>query len=165
MEIYSTLLDLCEGNPPVTSGFPSQSQWLRTLIFLLICVWTKSWVNNRDAGLLRCHFARYDATVMERRLLPWFLRRQEKSSNWLCNNSLRVIAGCNSPWNGKWWWHKIIDTTDTVPKGTCYWSIHLFWMKLFFQIFSHCYHKKMCQNLVVRRQSHDLAAAFKFFVI
>ena len=33
----SALLALCERNPPVTSGFPSQCQWRRALIFSLIC--------------------------------------------------------------------------------------------------------------------------------
>ena len=32
--------------------------------FLLICAWTKGWVNNRDAGNLRRHHAHYNATVM-----------------------------------------------------------------------------------------------------
>ena len=32
--------------------------------FLLICAWTKYWVNNCEAGDLRRHHAHYDVTVM-----------------------------------------------------------------------------------------------------
>ena len=34
-------------------------------MFSLICAWTNSWVNNRDAGDLRCYWAHYDITVMQ----------------------------------------------------------------------------------------------------
>ena len=40
----------CVGNSPVTVE--------------LICTWISSWVNNREAGDLRCHHAQYGATVM-----------------------------------------------------------------------------------------------------
>ena len=33
--------------------------------FYLTWVWTKGWVNNRDAGDLRCQWAVYDVTVMD----------------------------------------------------------------------------------------------------
>ena len=33
-------------------------------MFYLICAWTNGWVNNRDAGDLRRHWAQYDVTVM-----------------------------------------------------------------------------------------------------
>ena len=65
METFSTLLALCAGNSPVT-GECGQSRG--ALMFSLICVWTKGWVNNRDADDLRCHRgddrAHYDVTVM-----------------------------------------------------------------------------------------------------
>ena len=68
----SALLALCEGNPSVTGGFPSQwpvdsphtGQWRRDLIFSLICAWTNIWANNRDAGDMRRHSALYAVTVM-----------------------------------------------------------------------------------------------------
>ena len=47
---------------PVNS--PHKGQWHRVLTFSLICAWTNNWVNNRDAGDLRCHCAHYDVTVM-----------------------------------------------------------------------------------------------------
>ena len=38
---------------------------LTGFIFSLICAWTKSWINNRNAGDLRRHRAHYDVTVMK----------------------------------------------------------------------------------------------------
>ena len=34
------------------------------LMFSLICAWTNGWVNNREAGELRCHGAHYNVIVM-----------------------------------------------------------------------------------------------------
>ena len=47
---------------PVIS--PHKGQWHRALLFSLICVWTNSWINNRDAGDLRHHHAHYDINAM-----------------------------------------------------------------------------------------------------
>ena len=47
---------------PVIS--PHKGKWRGVFMFSLICVWTNNWVNNREAGALRCHRAHYDATVM-----------------------------------------------------------------------------------------------------
>ena len=53
METFSAFLMLCEGNPPITDGFPSQGQWCGALMFSLICTWPNGW----DAGDLRRHRA------------------------------------------------------------------------------------------------------------
>ena len=63
METFSALLALCEGNPPVTGGFPSQRPVARSVDVFFICAWTNGWVNNRDAGDLRRHRAHYDVLV------------------------------------------------------------------------------------------------------
>ena len=42
-----------------------KGQWRRTLMFSLICAWINGWVNNREAGDLRCHCAHYDIIVMK----------------------------------------------------------------------------------------------------
>ena len=42
----------------------SKGQWRGALMFSLICAWIHGWVNNREAGDLRCHHAHYDVTVM-----------------------------------------------------------------------------------------------------
>ena len=33
-------------------------------MFYLICAWTNGWVNNQNAGTLRCHHAHYNVTVI-----------------------------------------------------------------------------------------------------
>ena len=48
---------------PVNS--PHKGQWRGAVMFSLICVWINSWVNNRQAGDLRCYRAHYDVTVMK----------------------------------------------------------------------------------------------------
>ena len=54
---------LFAGNSLVNS--PHKGQWRGALIFSLICTWTNSWANNRDAGDLRRHRAHYDVIVMQ----------------------------------------------------------------------------------------------------
>ena len=56
---------LCEGNPPVNTGSPHKGQWRRALKFPLICACSNGWANNRHAGDLRRHHARYNVTVMQ----------------------------------------------------------------------------------------------------
>ena len=47
---------------PVNS--PHKGKWRRELIFSLICASINGWVNNGEAGDLRCHRAHYDVIVM-----------------------------------------------------------------------------------------------------
>ena len=70
MEIFSVLLALCQGIhwSPVNS--PHKGQWRGALMFSLICTWINGWVNNHEAGDLRCQRAHYDIIVMERLLTP-----------------------------------------------------------------------------------------------
>ena len=58
MEMFSALLVLCEGESPVTGGFPHKGE-IRGALMFLICDWT-----NQDAGDLRRHCANYDVIVM-----------------------------------------------------------------------------------------------------
>ena len=44
---------------PLTKG-----QLRGALVFSLICAWTNSWANTRDAGVLRRHRVHYEVTVM-----------------------------------------------------------------------------------------------------
>ena len=43
---------------PVNS--PHKGQWCGALMFSLICVWIKDWVNTHEAGDVRCYRALYD---------------------------------------------------------------------------------------------------------
>ena len=45
-----------------------KGQWRGALMFSLICAWINGWVNNREAGDLRCNRAHYDVTVMSLKL-------------------------------------------------------------------------------------------------
>ena len=65
METFFALLALCEGNPPVTGGFPSQRPVTRSFDLSLICAWTNGWANNRDARDLRRHRVQYGVAVMK----------------------------------------------------------------------------------------------------
>ena len=47
---------------PVNS--PHKGQWRGALMFSLICAWINAWVNNREAGDLGRHRARYDVIAM-----------------------------------------------------------------------------------------------------
>ena len=64
METYFVLLTLCEGNPLVTGGFPSQRPVMQSFDVFFICTWTNGWANSRDTGTLRCYHAHYDVNVM-----------------------------------------------------------------------------------------------------
>ena len=43
---------------------PHKGQWRGPLMFSFICAWINGWVNNHEAGDLRCHHAHYDVTVI-----------------------------------------------------------------------------------------------------
>ena len=47
---------------PVNS--PHKGHWRGAMMVSLICVWINGWVNNREAGDLRCYRAYYDVIVM-----------------------------------------------------------------------------------------------------
>ena len=64
METFSASLALCARNSPGTGEFPSQRPVTRSLDVFLVCASTNGWVNNQDAGDLRCHHAHYDVIVM-----------------------------------------------------------------------------------------------------
>ena len=64
MEQFSALLAICEGNPSVTGGFPSQRPVTRRLEVFFDLRLNKR-LSKQDAGDLRRHRAHYDVTVME----------------------------------------------------------------------------------------------------
>ena len=58
--IFRVIGPLCRS--PMNS--PHKGQWHGALMLSLIFAWTNGWLNNRDAGHLRCHRAHHDVTVM-----------------------------------------------------------------------------------------------------
>ena len=69
METFSALLAICAGNSPVNAKFPTQRPVMRSFDASLICAWINGLVNNREAGDLRRHRARYDITVVQARVV------------------------------------------------------------------------------------------------
>ena len=66
---------------------PHKGQWRGALMFSLTCVWTymiNDWVNNREAGDLRCHRAHYDVIVMTHRYASCHFRERKyyKNCSW-----------------------------------------------------------------------------------
>ena len=64
METFSALLALCAGNSPVTGEFLAQRPVTQSFDVSFDRAWINGWVNNPEAGDLRCHHAHYDVTVM-----------------------------------------------------------------------------------------------------
>ena len=74
-----------------------KGQWRGALMFSLICAWVKGWVNNREAGDLRCHSAHYDVNVMIF-CHPNFLHLQFQSDGnpYLMKWSLKTFGMCHN---------------------------------------------------------------------
>ena len=64
METFSALLALCEGNPPVNGGFPSQGPETRSFGIFFHLRLNKRLSKQSRRWLLRRHRAHYDVTVM-----------------------------------------------------------------------------------------------------
>ena len=66
----------------------------------LICVWINGWVNNREAGGLRCHRAHYDVTIMYTDQ-PWtdpswiYNFAIADSADWFDNSCNRENGACH----------------------------------------------------------------------
>ena len=72
METFSALLALCARNSPVPGEFPAQSPVTRSFdVFFDLHTNINSWINNREAGDLRCRRAHYDVIVMAMRTSEW----------------------------------------------------------------------------------------------
>ena len=64
METFSTLLDLCAGNSPVTGEIPAQRPVTRSFDVFFVVRLNNGWVNNHEADDLRRHRAHHDVTVI-----------------------------------------------------------------------------------------------------
>ena len=89
---------------------PHKGQWRGALMFSLICACINGWVNNGEAGDLRCHRAHYDVTVMFAAhnffhcTVPILLLSQCKLNNCMGNyktffhwKTIRVKLSCHLP--------------------------------------------------------------------
>ena len=73
---------------PVNS--PHNGQWCGALMFSLICAWINNWVNNHEAGDLRCHRAHYDVIVMTTLYLDYTALYSPSSSS--MHNTAKIIS-------------------------------------------------------------------------
>ena len=65
-----------------------KGQWRGALMFSLICVWIIDWVNNREAGDLRCYHAHYGVIVM----LKHFAHSWSQLSRDLKSSTIKVLG-------------------------------------------------------------------------
>ena len=85
METFSVSLTTWAGihRSPVNS--PHKGEWHRALMFSLICAWINSWVNNREAGDLRCQHPNNDVTVMTWVFTRVLLCIPDPRASWMFN--------------------------------------------------------------------------------
>ena len=104
---------------PVNS--PHKGWWHGALMFSLICVWINDWVNNREAGDLRCYHAHYDVIVMLKAFLWLFF---------LCLPLQRVLRIIHCSSNIFSWGYKCVETrhSSTLKQlGHSYQNLILFY--------------------------------------
>ena len=81
---------------PVNS--PHKVQWRGALMFSLICVWTKCWENNHEAGDLRRYRTHYDVIVMTLVFSLFYIGNSDALLLlWSCSNVsilLSLAAAC-----------------------------------------------------------------------
>ena len=111
MEAFSALLVFVRGihRSPLNSS--NKGQWRGALIFSLICVWIKGWVNNREADNLRRYRAHYDVSVMYRAPAAYLLLFYSIFSQNLNTRTLHyIIVMLSMRWlltERVWLWRKV----------------------------------------------------------
>ena len=63
------LMVICAGVHRLQMNSPDKGQRCGALMMFPLIAWINGWINNRDAGDLKCHRAHYDVTVMNRRAI------------------------------------------------------------------------------------------------
>ena len=103
------LLAFCEGNPPVTIGFPTQRPVMLRFDVLFDLRLNKRLSKNRDAGDLRRHRAHYELTVMYEwnQEVPNHTETQKRRQLYIdgllqdCSNSsalaMELLQACTKP--------------------------------------------------------------------
>ena len=64
MQPFSALLAICAGNSPAAGEFPTQRPVTQSFDVFFNLRLINGWVNNGEAGDLRCYRAHYDVIVM-----------------------------------------------------------------------------------------------------
>ena len=102
---------------PVNSGHEGQC---RALMFSLICARINSWVNNREAGHLRCHRAHYDVTVMN----PGALLVHWSTNDFTQITSFTQI--CSVETSKRFRLRKYLSLVKEILCHCCSWKIELY---------------------------------------
>ena len=87
------------------SPWSGDGQWRGAFMFSWVCSWIRGWVNNGEAGDLRCHRTHYDVTVMQIRIdSGWPAEQINLLVAWYSSN-LRTGSRPEKP---KYDWHNWI---------------------------------------------------------
>ena len=142
METFSSLLAICEGNPLVTGGSPSQSQWRETLMFSL-GVMPYNW--HKDLSpVLEPMLTHYQLTFSEQTSVKFESRYQNLQAR-KCTLKCRM-KNCR-PYNTD---HKVLTSTVFGPRIPSN-KIHHDQLR---QFFAHCLTCSM--NCLLNKQSNCL---------
>ena len=76
---------------------PHNGQWCRVLMFSLICAWINGWVNNGEAGDLRCHRTHCDVIVMCHTAIIFSVINLTMLRNLFCMGSINQHTRSDSP--------------------------------------------------------------------
>ena len=104
---------------PVNS--PHKGQWRGALMFLWTAPWINGWVNNREAGDLRCYRAHFDVIVMKYLIVKAVPGVHLLNSlSHICVSKLTIIGSDNGLWTGR---RKAVIWTSAAillirPQGT-----------------------------------------------
>ena len=122
IETCSALLAFVRGMHKPSVNFPHKGQWSCTL-FSLICAYTNGWVDNRDAGDLRCHRTHYDVIVMGTPIYQRSVLVQVRCELWL---PLPLPGRC-VVWRQRWflsrrlWWRRPTTTRRLLVHRRLVW--------------------------------------------
>ena len=84
---------IVQGNHRSPVNSPDKGQWRGAFMFSLICVWTKSWVNNGDASDLRRHRSNHDVIAMPHRSsFVEYFHMLVPAMHWVAVDSARPLA-------------------------------------------------------------------------
>ena len=126
METFSALLALCEGNPPVTGGFPSQVPVPRSFDVFLICTRTNAWANNRHAGDFRHHRAHYDVTIIDSKLYYRALDRSRVTYPKINHKTIfktKEFANWDRCYGWIWFLFNSLPASDAIWQQIYWWTM------------------------------------------